>query len=59
MIIFMQDIIFILKLDAEMLDINICVNLMKMSSFLQKYDLNMILLTLMQCVNSLTTVTII
>ena len=43
MIIFIQDIIFMLKLDIEMLNKNVRVNVIKMSNFLKKYDLNIIL----------------
>ena len=43
MIIFMQDVIFMLRLNIKMFNINVCINLMKMSSFFKKYDLNIIL----------------
>ena len=59
MIIFMQNVIFTLKLNVKMLDINVYINLIKVSSFFLKYNLNMILHILMQYVNSLIIITII
>ena len=55
----MQDVIFILRFNVRMLDINVCVNLTKVSSFFKKYNLNIISHILTQHVNSLTAVIII
>ena len=43
----MQDVIFMLRLDVRMLDSNVRVNVMKISDFLKRYDLNMILYIIM------------
>ena len=43
MIILMQDIIFTLKFNAKMNNINVYVNLIKVSDFFQKNNLNIIL----------------
>ena len=43
MIIFMQDIIFILRFNVKMFNINVYINLMKISNFFQKYNLNITL----------------
>ena len=51
--IILQNVIFMLKLDAEILNNNVRVNVTEISNFFKKYDLNMILHILMQCVNSL------
>ena len=59
MIIFMQDVLFILRFDAEMLNNNVKVNVIKASDFLKRYSLNIILHILMQCVNNLTVMIII
>ena len=59
MIIFIQNIIFTLKFNVKMLDINVYVNLIKVSNFFLKYNLNITLHILTQYVNSLTTVIII
>ena len=55
----LQDVIFILKFNAEMLNSNVRINVIKASDFLRKYNLNMILHILTQCVNSLTVIIII
>ena len=59
MIIFMQDVIFMLRLDVKMLDNNVRINVIKANSFFKKYDLNMILHILTQYVNNLTVMIII
>ena len=59
MIISMQDVIFMLRLDIKMLDNNIRINVIKASSFFKKYNLNMTLHILMQYVNNLTVIIII
>ena len=42
-----------LKFNVEMFNINVCINLTKVSSFFQKYSLNITLHILTQCVNNL------
>ena len=59
MIIFMQDIIFMLKFNIKMLDINVYVNIMKANNFFKKYSLKIILHILIQQFNNLITVIII
>ena len=49
----LQNVIFILKLNAEMLDNNVRINVTEASDFLKKYNLNIILHILTQCVNNL------
>ena len=55
----MQNIIFILKFNIKMLNINVYINFIKVSNFFLNYSLNTILYILTQCVNSLTAVIII
>ena len=57
--IILQNIIFILKLNIKMLNNNVKINVMKVSDFFKKYNLNMTLHNLAQCVNSLAVIIII
>ena len=59
MIISMQNVIFTLKLNAEMLNNNVKINVIKASSFFKKYNLNIILHILMQYVINLIIIIII
>ena len=59
MIISMQNIIFMLKFNVKMLNNNVRINVIKMNNFFKKYNLNMILHILMQCVNNLIIIIII
>ena len=59
MIIYMQNVIFMLKFNAEMLNSNVKINVIKINDFFKKYNLNMILHILMQCVNNLIIIIII
>ena len=59
MIISMQDIIFMLRFNTEMLNRNVRINVIEMSNFLKKYNLNMTLHILTQHVNNLTVIIII
>ena len=59
MIIFMQDINFMLKLDIKMLNRNVRINVIKMSNFFKKYSLNMTLHILIQHINNLIMIIII
>ena len=55
----MQDIIFTLKFNIKMFNKNVKINIIKVSNFFKKYNLNIILHILMQCVNSLTVIIIV
>ena len=55
----MQNVIFTLKFNVKMLDINVCVNLIKVNNFFLKCSLNIILHILIQHVNSLIVIIII
>ena len=59
MIIFMQNVIFMLKFNIKMLNSNIKINVIKMNDFFKKYNLNIILYILTQYVNNLIMIIII